>query len=74
MRRKIAVGTIENWITENEPNGKEKLAIKSSLSLSIIDKILRSKYASEPNPSTMKALCRALDKSMDELFPPEKYK
>lgn len=58
---------LDEWIVNNGPLGKEKLAVKSGVSSSLIERA--RKGIAPRRQSTMRSIATAMDKSLDELFP-----
>jgi len=74
VRTKINVPLIKEWIRHNDPYGKEKLAEKTFLSLSMVDKIIRYRYYRKMRPLSMQSLCQVLGVDQDTLFPKDTSK
>lgn len=56
---------IRKWIDINEPKGREKLAAGCEISISLVDKILRTGH--EPGLDIVRRLAKTMDVSLDEL-------
>lgn len=67
MDRRVRLGPLVKWISENNPNGTAKLSLNCGLSQGTIAKV-RGGYV-PTKPDTRRRLCDALGVSEDEVFP-----
>lgn len=56
---------INQWISEHEPKGKEKLAAYAEISVAQVKKILRTGH--EPGLDIAKRMAKAMNMSLDHL-------
>lgn len=59
---------LDVWLEANAPDGVAKLALKSKVSTSLINRI-RSTGIAPKKEITQKALAKALKASIDDIFP-----
>ncbi len=69
MDRIINTRAFKAWLDQNGESGLLKLAAKSNISYSTLDKIIRGKYEHVPNIGTRTLLSAAMKVPHDELFP-----
>lgn len=67
MNRAVNIETLNSWIEEHGPLGLEKLAVKSGISSSLIEKARRG--LPPRKLGTMKAIADAMTEDVDDLFP-----
>ena len=67
LNRRVNTEAIVDWITESNPQGQEKLSVKSKLSYPTVGMIRRGHV---PRSHTRRKLATALGISEEKLFPP----
>jgi transcriptional regulator with XRE-family HTH domain len=66
--RKINAALFKKWFVENKST-VAKIAYKSNISASMVEKWLRDDYSHEVHPNTRQKMCKLTGFNEDDLFP-----
>ena len=69
--RTLNKALIGAWYAKNGTDGLSRMALRTHLSMSFLDKFFRLKYDRLPKTMTMHIIADGMKMSIDEVFPPK---